>query len=285
MDTVVVFPGIVFCKHGCGCPLAQTVQCSLQFLRLAQIGRPALPAVLQNPQLQDAGGGDPVAAAPCSGFVPPEHAPDARDIRHLIPQNPFVAHRQSSEPLAVPAQVIVHHGKQFIHRRRFLRVGQLLPDGPGQLAFFRAEGIPQAGISQIPGHQQSAHCQQTGSRQLDVLHVIPAGFVHRPGKGQIGCTGRSHQQSNRRPHQQDQPSAGTLQAISFRRAVRLLLFVPPHQQQNHRDSKNPQQNHQQNIDHQIPGPFEVHPFFRFVSFHPSKVPFASCAFIQARTRQ
>ena len=98
--------------------------------------------VIQYPDLQNAGGLRPVAAVMMLDLIPAENTPNTRNTGHLIPQYPFFSNSQFAKPLTILFEVLVYHGKQLLHRWRFIRIRKLIPNGLGQTALFRTQGIP-----------------------------------------------------------------------------------------------------------------------------------------------
>ena len=239
-------------------PQPQTFQNHGQLFWVPQGGDLGLAPVVQNVQLQIPGHPHPAAAGVTLDLIPAGYHPHPIQGGDIVPQNPLPAHRHLVKPLAVGLDVLVHHGEQLRHRGRFLRVGQLVPDGLGQPAFFGAEGVPQVQKGQIapqPHHQQGDY---TGENPGAVFNSLPGGEVLEDyAAHKVGPHQEAQKQEDSRHPQLLELAAGALEAVAFGGAVGLLLFVPGAQNQNHRDGKNPQNQDQSNIDHQVPGPFEI----------------------------
>ena len=199
-----------------------------------------------------------------------EHAPDAGDGGHLVSQHPFPADSQLAAPLAVLFQILIHHGKELLDRGGLLRIGELIPDGLGQGALFRVQGVPQAPVGQKEPHQNRSgprHGDQVIAEAdllLEPLRLIGHGLGHREEPD--GQTAAHGQESGR--DQSGQPPPGALEAVALLRAVGLLPPVPPHNQEDQGDGKDAQRYHQKYVDDDIPGPFEIKALFgRFLQLH------------------
>ena len=161
-------------------------------------------------------------------------------------------------------QILIYHREKLFHRRRFVRVAELVADRLGQRAFLRVQCIPQTPVCQENPNQNRTRSQK-GTQVVENPHlVIQPLYLFRERLPQIEKPQRQRTaptKSSRR-NQTDQPSAGSLKTIAVFRAIRLLLFVPPDQQENHRNGKDAKNHHQNDVNNHIPGPFEIKMFFR-----------------------
>ena len=171
IDQVFVLLGVVDPEHGGGGPAPQAVHGFLQLFPGSQRGDLPFPAVVHDPDLIDVDGLGAFAGAAGVMFLPAEHAPDPGDGGDFISQHPLLAYAQLAEPLAVGFQVPVHHGEKLLHRRRLVRVRELVTNGLGQGALLRCQGVPQAPVGQEQAHQDSS-CSRHGDQVVAKAHLF-----------------------------------------------------------------------------------------------------------------
>ena len=271
-DQVLILLGVIGPKQGGGGPPPQAVHGLLQLLLRLQGGDLPPLTVIHDPQLIDIGNRGTLAHVVGLPLHPAENAPDTGDAGDHVPQHPLTAHAQLAEPRSVLLQVPVHHSEELLHRGRLVGIGELVPNGLGQRALLRVQGIPQAPVGQKNSNQDHARSQERAQMVNDTHLIVQA--LNLSGKRltqieKIQAEGPAcHQKC--RWDQTGQPPPGAPEAAALLRTVRLLLFVPPHNEKDQGNGKDAKHHRQHYVDDHIPGPSEVKSlwecFLRLLSF-------------------
>ena len=190
------------------------------------------------------------------GLVHHEDAPDAVDPADQLSQNPLLPDAHGVEPFAVGLQVLVHHGKELLHRRGLLRVGELASNGICQGAFPGKEGISGAVTAHVNPQQQQYRAAAPADRQGHVIRGLPIGPVLLEAHITNGEQPGGKDQPQKAPQHPADPPPGPAEAIAFLHAVGIVLPLDRHQNQNDGNGKQAEHRQQRDVNRRIPRPAE-----------------------------